>query len=124
MIKKRNSNRRSTTRNNYNKGNNSNSNSNKNKNDNNISNPDLAAELVIQPYITEKTFNMIERENKLTFIVSEKATKRKIAESLEVLYESEVTEVNTSRMLRGKKAIVKFASPEGARDLATKLGLV
>ena len=102
----------------------------KDDDDNNINNnkkPDpgeAAAELIVQPYITEKTFNMIERENKLTFIVSEKATKKKVAESLAVLYESEISEVNTSRSLRGKKAVVKFAAPEGARDLATKLGLV
>src|ERR1044072_6071941 len=83
-----------------------------------------AAEMVKEPYITEKTFNMIERENKLTFIVADKANKRNIADSLQSLYASDVTDVNTFRTVRGKKAVVKFAAPEGARDLATKLGLV
>jgi large subunit ribosomal protein L23 len=87
-------------------------------------NAEQAEELIIQPHVTEKTFNMIERENKLTFIVPEKATKKKIAESLGILYDSQVSEVNTSRTVRGKKAIVRFATPDGARDLATKLGLV
>jgi hypothetical protein len=41
-----------------------------------------------------------------------------------VLYESEATEVNTLRTIRGKKAVVKFMAAEGARDLATRLGLV
>jgi large subunit ribosomal protein L23 len=91
---------------------------------NNTLNPDQAAELIMQPYITEKTFNMIEKENKLTFIVSDKASKRNIADSLGSLYASEVREVNTAKTVRGKKAVVKFATPEGARDLATKLGLV
>jgi large subunit ribosomal protein L23 len=85
---------------------------------------DQAAEMVKEPYITEKTFNMIERENKLTFIVADKANKRNIADSLQSLYGSDVTDVNTFRTVRGKKAVVKFAAPEGARDLATKLGLV
>ena len=85
---------------------------------------DQAAEMVKEPYITEKTFNMIERENKLTFIVADKANKRNIADSLQSLYASDVTDVNTFRTVRGKKAVVKFAAPEGARDLATKLGLV
>ena len=89
-----------------------------------ISRPEQAEELIRQPYITEKTFNMIERENKLTFIVSDKANKKNIAESLERLYASDISEVNTSRTVRGKKAVVKFENPEGARDLATKLGLV
>jgi large subunit ribosomal protein L23 len=98
---------------------------NKNNNNNNgISSPEQAAELIRQPYITEKTFNMIERENKLTFIVSDKANKKDIAESLDRLYASNISDVNTSRTIRGKKATVKFENPEGARDLATKLGLV
>lgn len=83
-----------------------------------------AAEMIKEPYITEKTFNMIERENKLTFIVADKANKRDIADSLQSLYASDVTDVNTFRTVRGKKAVVKFGAPEGARDLATKLGLV
>ena len=99
-------------------------NSNAGNNINGISRPEQAEELIRQPYITEKTFNMIERENKLTFIVSDKANKKNIAESLERLYASEISEVNTSRTVRGKKAVVKFENSEGARDLATKLGLV
>ena len=86
--------------------------------------PDQAAEMIKEPYITEKTFNMIERENKLTFIVADKANKRNIADSLQSLYASDVSDVNTFRTVHGKKAVVKFGAPEGARDLATKLGLV
>jgi large subunit ribosomal protein L23 len=83
-----------------------------------------AENIIIEPYITEKTFNLIEKENKLTFIVAEKATKKQIAEALLLLYESEAKEVNTLRTIRGKKSVVKFMAAEGARDLATKLGLV
>jgi large subunit ribosomal protein L23 len=85
---------------------------------------DQAEKIIIEPYITEKTFNLIEKENKLTFVVSEKAKKKQIAEALFVLYESKATEINTLRTIRGKKAVVKFEAAEGARDLATKLGLV
>jgi large subunit ribosomal protein L23 len=83
-----------------------------------------AENIIIEPYITEKTFNLIEKENKLTFVVAEKATKKQIAEALLLLYESEAKEVNTLRTIRGKKSVVKFMAVEGARDLATKLGLV
>lgn len=83
-----------------------------------------AENIIFEPYITEKTFNLIEKENKLTFIVAEKATKKQIAEALLLLYESEAKEVNTLRTIRGKKSVVKFMAVEGARDLATKLGLV
>ena len=45
-------------------------------------------------------------------------------QAIRILYESEVDEVNTTRTIRGKKAFAHFKSPEGARELATKLGLV
>ncbi len=83
-----------------------------------------AANLIMAPYVTEKTFNQIERENKLAFIVAEKATKKQIINAILVLYEADIAEVNTTRTIRGKKAFVKFKAPDGARDLATKLALV
>jgi large subunit ribosomal protein L23 len=83
-----------------------------------------ATAMIIAPYVTEKTFNQIEKENKLAFIVSEKAGKKEIMEAIRILYEAEVDEVNTTRTIRGKKAFAHFKSPEGARELATKLGLV
>lgn len=83
-----------------------------------------AATMIVAPYVTEKTFNQIEKENKLAFIVSEKAGKKEIVEAIQILYEAEATDVNTTRTIRGKKAFVRFKAPEGARELATKLGLV
>jgi len=83
-----------------------------------------ASTLIIAPYVTEKTFSQIEKENKLAFIVAEKAGKQQIIEAIQILYEAEAIEVNTARTIRGKKAFVKFKAPEGARELATKLGLV
>ena len=83
-----------------------------------------ASSIIIKPYITEKTFNLIEKENKLTFIVAEKASKDQIIEALQILYESQASEVNTARTIQGKKAFIKIKAPEGARELATKMGLV
>jgi large subunit ribosomal protein L23 len=83
-----------------------------------------AATMILAPYVTEKTFNQIEKENKLAFIVAEKATKKQIIDAINILYEADIEEVNTTRTIRGKKAFVKFKRLEGARDLATKLALV
>ena len=85
---------------------------------------ETASSIIIKPYITEKTFNLIEKENKLTFIVSEKATKDQIVKALQILYESQADEVNTARTIQGKKAFIKIKAPEGARELATKMGIV
>ncbi|MEM2141034.1 MAG: 50S ribosomal protein L23 [Nitrososphaera sp.] len=83
-----------------------------------------ASTIIIAPYVTEKTFNQIERENKLSFKVSEHASKKQIVDAIRILYEAEAAEVNTARTIQGKKAFVTFKAPEGARELATKLGLV
>ncbi len=53
-----------------------------------------------------------------------KSTKKQIIESMRVIYESDVSEVNTFNTIRGKKAIMKFKNTDGARQLATNLGLV
>ena len=91
---------------------------------NNSMTSEQAATMIIAPYVTEKTFNQIEKENKLAFIVTEKATKKQIIDAISILYEADIEEVNTTRTIRGKKAFVKFKTPDGARDLATKLALV
>ena len=80
--------------------------------------------IILRPYITEKTFNLIEKENKLTFIVSDSASKKDVNEAIETMYEDNVKEVNIFRTIQGKKAIVKFTKDDEARQLATKLGLV
>ncbi|MFY9797494.1 MAG: 50S ribosomal protein L23 [Candidatus Nitrosopolaris sp.] len=86
--------------------------------------PEEARRTIIKPYMTEKTFNLIEGESKIVFIVDLHATKKQIKAAIKTLYEMESEDVNTMRSIRGKKAIVKFAVAEKARELATTLGLV
>jgi large subunit ribosomal protein L23 len=83
-----------------------------------------AQKVVLRPYITERTFEQIERENKLCFIVADKASKTQIASAVEALYEVKVGGVNTARTLIGKKAFVRLLKDNSAAELATKLGLV
>lgn len=86
-------------------------------------NVEEARSIIIKPYITEKGFTKIDKEDILVFIVSDKADKRSIKDAVKVLYNVDVKDVNTTRTIYGKKAYVKF--PTGtARDLATKLGIV
>ncbi len=83
-----------------------------------------AQKILYRPYVTERTFDQIERENKLCFIVHDKVTKTQIASAVEALYEVKVHAVNTSRTIKGKKAFVRLEPEYKAADLATKLGLV
>lgn len=83
-----------------------------------------AQRILKRPYITERTFDQIERENKLCFIVDDKVSKTQIANAVLALYEMEVRAVNTSRTSIGKKAFVRFSDEGKAVELATKMGLV
>jgi large subunit ribosomal protein L23 len=87
-------------------------------------NADQASKLIVNPYMTEKTLALIEKENKLVFIVHDDADKNGIKEAIKVLYNVDVDTVNTARTIYGKKAFVRMKEVDAARDLATKLGLV
>ena len=83
-----------------------------------------AQKILKRPYVTERTFDQIERENKLCFIVDDRVSKNQVAGAVEALYEVKVGAVNTSRTTRGKKAFVRLSEEGKAAELATKLGLV
>ncbi len=86
--------------------------------------PEDALRVVIRPYVTERTFDMIEKQNKLVFIVAVTADKRAIKDAVETLYDVDVASVKTANTMVGKKAYVRLAPESSATDLASKLGLV
>ena len=83
-----------------------------------------AQKILKRPYVTERTFDQIEKENKLCFIVEDRVSKTQIANAVQALYEVDVMTVNTARTVEGKKAFVRLLDPGKAAELATKLGLV
>ena len=83
-----------------------------------------ALKIVLKPYITEKTFAMVENESKVCFIVEKTATKPQIKEAIDLLYKEKPVNVNTARTIYGKKTFVQFENTEKARDLATKIGML
>ena len=87
-------------------------------------NAEQARRVLIKPYITEKTFAMVENERKICFIADPGASKGQIAEAVGALYNEKVAGVNTARTVYGKKAFVQFESAEKARDLATRIGML
>ncbi len=77
------------------------------------------------PYLTEKSISLVEKENKIVFIVDRKAKKKEIKEAFEKLFEVKVESVNTQIMPTGeKKAIIKLKPEFKASDIAAKLGMV
>jgi large subunit ribosomal protein L23 len=87
-------------------------------------NVDQATKIILKPYITEKTFAMVENESKICFIVEKSSSKPQIAEAVNTLYNQKAIKVNTARTIYGKKAFVQFETTEKARDLATKIGML
>ncbi len=87
-------------------------------------NVEQAMRVVLKPHVTEKTFAMVENENKVCFIVERSASKPQIVEAIKILYNEKPTDVNTARTVYGKKAFVKFETTAKARDLATKIGML
>ncbi len=83
-----------------------------------------AQKILKRPYVTERTFDQIERENKLCFLVDDRVSKTQIAAAVQALYEVGVDAVNTTRTVKGKKAFVRLSEVGKAAELATKLGLV
>lgn len=80
--------------------------------------------ILIRPVVTENTFDLIEEENKLTFLVQRTANKNLIKEAIEKLYEVEVEKINTLITQTGKKkAFIKLKPEYSAPDIAIDLGI-
>lgn len=81
--------------------------------------------VVFYPLVTEKTVNMIEAENKLSFIVADGANKKQIRDVIERAYSVKVKKVNVIRDRKGrKKAVIRLTPGFKAQELATKLGVL
>ena len=82
-------------------------------------------EVIKYPLMTERSITLIESENKLTFVVDLKATKKDIKRAVEELYEVGVESVNTLITPRGeKRAFVKLHPEFDASDIAVQLGIL
>ena len=80
--------------------------------------------IIIKPLVTENTFDLIERENKLVFYVERKANKNQIKTAIERIHRVKVLKVNTLITPNGrKKAFVKLHPDNSAADLAIDLGI-
>ncbi len=82
-------------------------------------------EVILYPLMTESASLMIEKDNKLVFMVSRKSGKDDIRKAVEQLYEVKVQNVNTLITSQGqKKAFVQLAPEFRASDVAIKLGIL
>jgi large subunit ribosomal protein L23 len=81
--------------------------------------------VIIYPIMTEKAITLIEKENKMVFVVEKDATKKEIADEVEKSYNVKVDKVNVLITPQGrKKAYVKLQKGYSADELAAKLKII
>jgi len=77
------------------------------------------------PYLTERSISLVEKENKIVFVVERKSNKKEIKEAFEKVFQVKVDKVNTEILLSGeKKAFIKLKPEFKAGDVAVKLGII
>ena len=81
-----------------------------------------AYNVIIMPWLTEKTMEARTTQNRLEFIVRRAATKKQIARAVETIFEVEVDSVNVRNTKHGKHASVRLAEGYDAEDAAMRLG--
>lgn len=79
--------------------------------------------IVLHPFVTEKTMNLMDNNNALEFIVKRNAKKNQIKRAIEEMFDAEVLKVNTKILKDGKHALVKFAPEIKAEDIGMRIGI-
>ena len=76
-------------------------------------------------HMAEKSMNMVEKENKVTFIVNRKSDRGSVKRAVEAAFNVKVLSVNIENTQKGeKKAYVKLSPESRAIDIATKMGMI
>jgi len=77
------------------------------------------------PLSTEKSIRQVEFDNKLIFIVDNKATKAQVKKAVEILFKVKVLKVNIQNSITGKKkAYIKIGKEHLASDIGADLGMI
>jgi len=83
------------------------------------------SDVIFYPLMTESASLMVEKDNKLIFIVNLKAGKTDVKKAVEQLYEVKVAKITMLITAQGeKKAFVKLTPEYKASDVAIKLGIL
>ena len=80
-------------------------------------------DIILHPYVTEKSMNQMEKNNALEFIVKRSADKNQIKRSIEKMFDVKVKNVNTRITKMGKHATVIFMPEFKAEDIGMRIGV-
>jgi len=79
--------------------------------------------IIYHPFVTEKTMNLMEKNNALEFVVKRTANKKQIIRAIEEMFEVKVKDVNAKITKKGKHAIVMFMPEFKAEDIGMRIGI-
>jgi len=80
-------------------------------------------DVVLHPFVTEKSMNQMEKNNALEFIVKRDADKAQIKKAVEKMFDAKVKSVNTRITKDGKHATVIFMPEFKAEDIGMRIGV-
>jgi len=80
-------------------------------------------QVILHPFVTEKTLFQMERENKLEFVVHLKADKIDIKWAFEQMFEAPTVKINVKIKKDGKHAIIKLKEGTSAEEIGMRIGV-
>ncbi len=83
----------------------------------------LRHRIILHAYVTEKSMDEMERQNKLEFVVDRRANRAEIRRAVEETYQCKVAKITTKTVIHGKIATVRFAKGFSAEDIGSRAGV-
>jgi len=83
----------------------------------------LQHRIILHAYVTEKSMDEMERQNKLEFVVDRRANRADIRKAVEETYNCKVAKVTVKIVQTGKIATVRFTKEFSAEDIGGRAGV-
>jgi len=84
---------------------------------------DLQHRIIMHVYVTEKSMDEMERQNKLEFVVDRRANRAEIRRAVEQTYQCKVEKLTVKIVRSGKIATVRFTKDFSAEDIGGRAGV-
>ena len=83
----------------------------------------LQHRIILHAYVTEKSMDEMERQNKLEFVVDSRANRAQIRRAVETTYNCKVEKITVKIVPSGKIATVRFKKEFSAEDIGSRAGV-
>jgi large subunit ribosomal protein L23 len=79
--------------------------------------------IILHAYVTEKSMDEMERQNKLEFVVDRRSNRAEIRAAVEDIYQCKVAKITVKIVRIGKIATVRFTKEFSAEDIGGRAGV-